>query len=203
VCRFEWRAVIIRYTTGVLFFFPQPNINLDRLFSVYPGKEDIELRIFHKAFLCFPRYQNLEKAVECAMIRADHSISDTQEAFVRTLLIQEMLRAMAVGYLVMIILAGFYQQMGWSLALVLALANLAGLLSFTFFTTYRCKTGKELLLCSKRGWLITGAVLVAGLLLYVLVAHLEAIPVSIPFLIAALLILLASIHWDFRRQKHL
>lgn len=121
----------------------------------------------------------------------------------RTLLIQEMLRAMAVGYLVMIILAGFYQQMGWSLALVLALANLAGLLSFTFFTTYRCKTGKELLLCSKRGWLITGAVLVAGLLLYVLVAHLEAIPVSIPFLIAALLILLASIHWDFRRKKHL
>jgi len=44
---------------------------------------------------------------------------------VRSLLIKEMLRAMAVGYLVMIILAGFYQQMGWSLALVLALANLS------------------------------------------------------------------------------
>lgn len=121
----------------------------------------------------------------------------------RTLLIQEMLRAMAVGYLVMIILAGFYQQIGWSLALVLALANLAGLLCFTFFTTYRCKTGKEMMLCSKRGWLITGAVLVAGLLVYALVSYVEAIPISIPFLVAALLILLASIHWDFRRQKHL
>jgi hypothetical protein len=137
------------------------------------------------------------------MIRVNQSISDTQEAFVRTLLIQEMLRAMAIGYLVMIILAGFYQQWGWSLAVVLALANVAGLLCFTFFTAYRCKTGKELMLCSKRGWLITGAVLAAGLLLYVLVANLEAIPISIPFLVAALLILLASIHWDFLRQKHL
>ncbi len=122
----------------------------------------------------------------------------------RTLLIQEMLRAMAIGYLVMIILAGFYQKWGWNLAVVLALANMAGLLSFTFFTAYRCKTGKELLLCTKHGWILTGAVLAAGLLLYVLVAHLEAVPISIPFLVAALLILLASIHWDFHHhQKHL
>ena len=122
----------------------------------------------------------------------------------RTLLIQEMLRAMAIGCLVMIILAGFHQKWGWSLAVVLALANVAGLLSFSFFTTYRCKTGKELLLCTKRGWLITGAVLAAGLLLYVLVANLETVSISIPFLVAALLLLLASIHWNFhRRRKHL
>jgi phosphatidylserine synthase len=109
---------------------------------------------------------------------------------------------MAIGYLVMIVLAGVYQKMGWSSAMVLALANITALLSFTFFTAYRCQTGKELMLCTKRGWIITGAILVSGLLMYILITCLKEIPISIPFLIAALLVILASIHWSFHRPQN-
>jgi hypothetical protein len=91
---------------------------------------------------------------------------------VKKIIIQEMFRALAIGVAAMFLLARFfYKGLGWSSELILLLAVAIGLLSFISFTIFRTKSGKELMIRTRRGWIILGVTWGIVLLAYFVIAY--------------------------------
>ena len=91
---------------------------------------------------------------------------------VKKIIIQEMFRALAIGGAAMFLLARlFYMGLGGSPELILVLAVAIGLLSFISFTIFRTKSGKELMIRTRRGWIILGVTWGIVLLAYFVIAY--------------------------------
>jgi hypothetical protein len=65
----------------------------------------------------------------------------------------------------------FYMGLGWSPELILLLPVAIGLLSFIGFTIFRSKSGKELMIRTRRGWIIFGVIWGIILLAYFVIAY--------------------------------
>ena len=83
-----------------------------------------------------------------------------------------MFRALAIGGAAMFLLARlFYMGLGWSPELILLLPVAIGLLSFIGFTIFRSKSGKELMIRTRPGWIIFGVIWGIILLAYFVIAY--------------------------------
>jgi hypothetical protein len=90
----------------------------------------------------------------------------------KKIIIQEMFRALAIGWAAMLFLAYFfYKGLGWSSELVLLLTVAIGLLSFISFTIFRSKSGKELMIRTRRGWITFGEIWGIILLAYFVMVY--------------------------------
>lgn len=89
----------------------------------------------------------------------------------KKIVIQELLRALAIGWGTMLLLSIFYKGLGWGSGLVLLIACTIGLLSFVSFTIYRVRSGKELMLQTQRSWVIFGAIAAFGIFAYTVITY--------------------------------
>lgn len=83
----------------------------------------------------------------------------------RRLLLQETIRALALGYLVFLFLGLIYTSLGLSARQVVAVSGLATLGIFLTFSAIRLRTGRELMARTRREWTIVavvGALVLAG-----------------------------------------
>jgi hypothetical protein len=76
----------------------------------------------------------------------------------RQILVQETIRAMALGYVVFVTMAVVRSSLGLSGNQVMALSGLATLGIFLTFTAIRLRTGWELMARTRREWIIVGLV---------------------------------------------
>ena len=76
----------------------------------------------------------------------------------RQLLLQEIIRAIALGWVVFLFLALIHESLGLSARQVMTLSGLSVLGSFLTFTAIRLRTGRELMARTKRDWTIVGVV---------------------------------------------
>jgi len=76
----------------------------------------------------------------------------------RQLLLQEIIRAIALGYVVFLFLALIHESLGLSGSQVMTLSGLSALGTFLTFTAIRLRTGRELMAGTKREWTIAGVV---------------------------------------------
>ena len=74
----------------------------------------------------------------------------------RQLLLQEIIRAIALGYVVFLFLALIHGSLGLSGSQVMTLSGLSALGIFLTFTAIRLRTGRELMARTKRDWTIMG-----------------------------------------------
>lgn len=83
----------------------------------------------------------------------------------RQLLLQETIRAIALGYLVFLFLGLIHTSLGLSADQVFAVSGLITLAIFLSFTAIRLRTARELMARTRREWTIVGvvgAVVLAG-----------------------------------------
>jgi hypothetical protein len=83
----------------------------------------------------------------------------------RQVLVQETIRAMALGYVVFVLMAVVRNSLGLSGNQVMTVSGLATLGIFLTFTAIRLRTGWELMARTRREWTIVGmvaAVVLAG-----------------------------------------
>ena len=85
----------------------------------------------------------------------------------RQVLLQETIRAIALGYVVLVFLGLGRHSLGLSGNQVMALSGLAILAIFLSFTVVRLRTGRELMARTRREWIIVG--MVAAIVLVVAV----------------------------------
>jgi hypothetical protein len=76
----------------------------------------------------------------------------------RQLLLQEIIRAIALGWVVFLFLALIHESLGLSARQVMTLSGLSTLGIFLTFTAIRLRTGRELMARTKRDWTIMGVV---------------------------------------------
>ena len=76
----------------------------------------------------------------------------------RQLLLQETIRALALGFIVFLFLAIVQESLGLSGGKLLTLSSFIILEIFLTFTTVRLITGKELMARTKRDWMIVGII---------------------------------------------
>ena len=76
----------------------------------------------------------------------------------RQLLLQEIIRAIALGYVAFLFLALIHESLGLSGSQVMTLSGLIALGTFLTFTAIRLRTGRELMARTKRDWTIMGVV---------------------------------------------
>ena len=74
----------------------------------------------------------------------------------RQLLLQEIIRAIALGWVVFLFLALIHGSLGLSARQVMTLSGLSALGNFLTFTAIRLRTGRELMARTKREWKIAG-----------------------------------------------
>jgi len=74
----------------------------------------------------------------------------------RQLLLQEIIRAIALGYMVFLFLALIHESLGLSGSQVMTMSGLSALGTFLTFTAIRLRTGRELMARTKRDWTIIG-----------------------------------------------
>ena len=74
----------------------------------------------------------------------------------RQLLLQEIIRAIALGWVVFLFLALIHGSLGLSARQVMTLSGLIALAIFLTFTAIRLRTGRELMARTKRDWTIMG-----------------------------------------------
>lgn len=88
----------------------------------------------------------------------------------RQVLLQETIRAIALGYVVFAFLALVRSSLALSGNQVMALSGLATLAIFLSFTAVRVRTGRELMATTRREWAIVGMVAATLLLVFIGVA---------------------------------
>lgn len=74
----------------------------------------------------------------------------------RQLLLQEIIRAIALGYVVFLFLALIHESLDLSARQVMTMSGLSALGIFLTFTAIRLRTGRELMARTKRDWTIMG-----------------------------------------------
>ncbi len=76
----------------------------------------------------------------------------------RQLLSQEIIRALALGFIVFVFLALVRESLGLSARQLFTVLGLIVLGIFITFTALRLKTGRELMASTKRDWIIVGVI---------------------------------------------
>ena len=76
----------------------------------------------------------------------------------RQLLSQEIIRALALGFIVFVFLALVRESLGLSARQLFTVLGLIVLGIFITFTALRLKTGRELMASTKRDWIIIGVI---------------------------------------------
>ena len=76
----------------------------------------------------------------------------------RQLLSQEIIRALALGFIVFVFLALVRESLGLSARQLFTVLGLIILGVFITFTALRLKTGRELMASTKRDWIIVGVI---------------------------------------------
>ena len=76
----------------------------------------------------------------------------------RQVLSQEMIRALALGFIVFVFLALVRESLGLSARQLFTVLGLIVLGIFITFTGLRLKTGRELMASTKRDWIIVGVI---------------------------------------------
>ena len=76
----------------------------------------------------------------------------------RQVLSQEMIRALALGFIVFVFLALVRESLGLSARQLFTVLGLIVLGIFITFTALRLKTGRELMASTKRDWIIVGVI---------------------------------------------
>jgi hypothetical protein len=116
----------------------------------------------------------------------------------RTILLQEALRAIAGGWVLFLLLALFYQTGALNLSLVYIDTGIGIVLIFLGLTIIRLRTGHDLMARTLRDWVIVGAVMLAMIVLFVIFQgfSLQAI---IGFLLIPLAVWLG--YWISQRKR--
>ena len=122
----------------------------------------------------------------------------------KKIIIQEAIRAMAIGSIALMVLANLY-SMGLiqSPKLVMYLVAVTALLSFIGFTFFRSKSGKEMMVRTKRGWIIVGMIFGIALLAYFFISYNKNSSLLnnvLPTLLG-LIVLATAVWWGVRRAK--
>ena len=88
----------------------------------------------------------------------------------RQIVLQEIIRAIALGWVAFLFLALIHKSLGLSARQVMTLSGLSALGIFLTFTAIRLRTGRELMARTKRDWTIIGVVGAVLLAIYTGVA---------------------------------
>ena len=89
---------------------------------------------------------------------AEHLNSKERVMRLRRILLQEIIRAIALSYIVFMFLALVREPLGLSARQLMTVLGLIVLGIFITFTAIRLKTGRELMASTKRDWIIVGVV---------------------------------------------
>jgi len=121
----------------------------------------------------------------------------------KKIIIQELFRALAIGWGTMILLSFFYKGMGWDSGAVLLIALAVGLLSLVGFTIYRLRSGKDVRIQTQRGWLIFGTVVVFVILVYSIIANDWSTPSldNLMPIVLSFIVLITGIWWGIRQTR--
>lgn len=122
----------------------------------------------------------------------------------KRIVVQELFRALAVFWGVMILLALLTRGQGWDSGLILLLSGGAGLLSLIGFSAYRRLSGRELAVRTRTGWIVTGSIILVVILAINWLAYVPDMPVldlALRVLIS-LAVLAAGVWWGLRQVKN-
>lgn len=122
----------------------------------------------------------------------------------KKIIIQELFRALAVFWGVMILLALLTRGLGWGSGLILLLSGGVGLLSLIGFTIIRRVSGRELAVRTRKGWIVTGVILLIVILAINWLVYAPDMPVldlALRMLIS-LAVMAAGIWWGLRPVKN-
>jgi hypothetical protein len=117
----------------------------------------------------------------------------------RQVLLQETIRAIALGYVVLVFLGLGRHSLGLSGNQVMALSGLATLAIFLSFTVVRLRTGRELMARTRSEWIIVGmvaaAVVVVSIGVAATVGQLPRVLTFGPWSMVAAVLLLVLFTW--------
>ena len=117
-----------------------------------------------------------------------------------SLLIEELLRALAIGWGVLMVLGLFYKSMGLSSEQVILFSTSMGLFSLILFTFIRRRTGASLKVATRRGWMATGVVMGIVILMFLIgsiLLHNFTVNTVIGLVLAVFLIVITA-WWGIR-----
>lgn len=121
---------------------------------------------------------------------------------IKNILIEEFLRALAIGWGVLLILSMVYRNLGLRSEDVVVLSIFLGLISMVLFTIIRSQTNKSYKVTTQRGWVVLGVItgIVVLLITAVNIALQGFAANNIIGLLAASALIIITIYWGKRRE---
>lgn len=121
---------------------------------------------------------------------------------IKNILVEEFLRALAIGWGALLVLGLAYREVGLTSEAVLLISISLGLFSMVFFIILRKRTNKSYKVTTRRGWVVLGVIVgIVVLLITVLNIALQGYDANkLIGLFAAIALIIITVYWGRRRD---
>lgn len=119
---------------------------------------------------------------------------------IKQILVEEFLRALAIGWGALLILGLVYRDLGLNSEAVLLISISLGLVSLVFFTILRKRTNKSYKVTTRRGWVVLGVIVgILVLLITIVSIALQGYDANkLIGLLAAIALIIITVYWGRR-----
>jgi phosphatidylserine synthase len=121
---------------------------------------------------------------------------------IKNILVEEFLRALAIGWGALLVLGLVYQDLGLTSEGVLIFSISLGLVSLVFFTILRKRTNKSYKVTTRRGWVVLGVIVgIVVLLITIVNIVLQGYDANkLIGLLAAIALIIITVYWGRRPE---